>query len=866
MWDKMRTTYAAEAKAGNVEYPFEEPILRKALAEFRSKTGGRYAVEEFEGLGGAGLVFRVCDGNLQTRRALKIARPLQDKGPFVEEIVQAEIGTLLEMSHPAVMPIFDRGVLDVNDRRMPYYLMAYVGGGINARKYFGKRRSRGELLQVVTDVVAGIRHLHEKSVLHLDLKPSNFLVASDTGAAMVADLGSAKKLDPTSTEGLTVTYTTQYGHPELERLSSTKTDSNRVRAPIRRSQLTVRFDLYALGKSLFQIVALFDENSPHVLDAYTRKYLLLMAARLLDGNNSPDEIVLGLPERVFKDVRYSDIAQVSEDLGKLTGSYQLEREIPELARSSASYVQASTLARTPFTERLGLLLNEPLLRRQAGISQLGLLNVLYPTATHTRLEHALGTFTNAVQYVYYLYHDPLNPFFRQVMTTEDLVTTIVAALLHDLGQYPLAHDLEDAYPVVFKHATLTSVLLKSERVDIKPLADALLRHLKREWNVSGLRVNDILNADPYSQDLPLKDRLLHTLIDGPIDADKLDYLVRDGRECGVPYGRVIDFPRLLRTLTVVYYKRADEQRSFFIGLGIHEKGRVAAECVAFARYAMFAQVYWHHTARAAKAMLHRAVWEWLETDTKNNDQRKSEFHGFLLALGRPKDRSQTSLFDQAAGADWQNPYGDRGWTQIHPGDLAVLQWMRDRSSPEGVLLIEDLLRRQMYKRFAVVSEGKHPKLWERLQQIRRGPSYEHILAVARELQRLLHRAASEAAERGDRLTATAGDTDAATTAIGVLKGRTSILVDVPLARTSEEDMLRYLPEVQHREHRDLFSNTPEMEDSKVWQLVGGQVYAIAGKIRVFAHPALAVLSKRLLTPELVVNKLTDAAKTVYEKM
>jgi serine/threonine protein kinase len=575
LWDKMREMYQAEAKAGNVEYPFEEPILRDALTQFLAHTSKRYSVEGFAGLGGAGLVFVVCDTHLQTRRALKIARPLEGKGSLVEEIVQAEIGTLLEMSHPNVMPIFDRGIIEVFDRRMPFYVMAYVSGGISAKKFFAKRRSRADLLRVVTDVVAGVRHLHERRVLHLDLKPSNFLVAGN-GAALVADLGSAKKLDPKSQEEILVTYTEQYGHPLLKRHSHTKTDSNRVRGHIKRSQLIETFDLYALGKSVFQMVNLFDENSPHELDTYTRKYLLLMAARLLDGYNDTEELVLGLPERVFREVRYDSISQVETDLAKLIGTFELEREVPELAMSAPSDIQTSTLARTPFTDRLARLINEPLLRRQAGISQLGLLNLLYPTATHTRLEHALGTYTNTAQYIYYLYHDPINPFFRQVMSMEDLLTALVTALLHDLGQYPLAHDLEDAYPVVFKHATLTMILLKAERTEIKTLAEAFQRRLKADWGVDAVRISQILSADPDRQEIGLKDRLLHTLIDGPIDADKLDYLVRDSHECGVPYGTVIDVPRLLRTLTVVYHRK-DE--GFYVGLGIHEKGRVAAECV-----------------------------------------------------------------------------------------------------------------------------------------------------------------------------------------------------------------------------------------------------------------------------------------------
>jgi HD superfamily phosphohydrolase len=590
-----------------------------------------------------------------------------------------------------------------------------------------------------------------------------------------------------------------------------------------------------------------------------------MAARLLDGHNDASELVLGLPERVFKEIHYSYAAAVEQDLAKLFGTYDLERRIPELARSAPSYIQASTLGRTPFTERLGRLMNEPLVRRLAGVSQLGLLNALYPTATHTRLEHSLGTYTNTAQYILYLYNDPLNPFFRQVMDADDLVSTLVAAFLHDLGQYPLAHDLEDAHKIIFRHGALTNVLLTGDRVDVKALSEGLERRLLEDWEVKMARVVAILGADTKNQDLPIKDRLLHTLVDGPIDADKLDYLVRDSHECGVPYGLVIDFPRMLRTLTVVYYR---EKERFHIGLGIHEKGRVAAECVAFARYAMFSQVYWHHTARAAKAMLHRAVWEWLETDKRSNDLKKSDFHSFLMALGRPKD-DQKTLFDEQVsrkGDVLPSSYGDRGWSQFHPGDVNVLQWIRDRTTQDGAILIEDILRRRFFKRLAVVSESRNEKLWSDLKQVRRLQSTETMLSLSRTLQHVLYERVKTAKESGTRLTSTSADQDAVDVGIGVLKSRASILVDVPGARMAEDEILRYLPETHHREQRDLFAQAPTMEDSKVWGLVGGHVFAIAGKVRVFAHPAVAILGGNLLGPESVEAHLTEAARITLEKM
>jgi hypothetical protein len=341
----------------------------------------------------------------------------------------------------------------------------------------------------------------------------------------------------------------------------------------------------------------------------------------------------------------------------------------------------------------------------------------------------------------------------------------------------------------------------------------------------------------------------------------LDYLVRDSHECGVPYGRVIDFPRLLRTLTVVYYR---ENEGLLIGLGIHEKGRVAAECVAFARYAMFSQVYWHHTARAAKAMLHRSVWEWLEDDPNDNDTRKTEFHQFLLSLGRPKS-AQQSLFEspQSLNQGSSEVFRDRGWSQVHPGDLAVLQWIREKTSPDGQLMLEDLLARRIYKRLAVISESRNPALWSKLQSIQKH-GYAAMLQLSRSLQDRLRTASDKARKGGAQLTSTAGDADAVVEAIAALGARATILVDIPSARTAEEEVLRYLPEVHHREQKEEFTHPPKMEDSPAWKLLGERVYSIAGKVRVFAHPTVVVLARTLLNPEFVEAQLIDATKEVID--
>jgi hypothetical protein len=93
---------------------------------------------------------------------------------------------------------------------------------------------------------------------------------------------------------------------------------------------------------------------------------------------------------------------------------------------------------------------------------------------------------------------------------------------------------------------------------------------------------------------------LQGLISGSLDLDKIDYLSRDARMCGVPYGTV-DVDRLLSSLTLVETTAGRRQ------VGVQEKGVSALESLLFAKYQMYRNVYWHHAVRAATCMFKRAA-------------------------------------------------------------------------------------------------------------------------------------------------------------------------------------------------------------------------------------------------------------------
>ena len=209
------------------------------------------------------------------------------------------------------------------------------------------------------------------------------------------------------------------------------------------------------------------------------------------------------------------------------------------------------------------------------VRQLGHAFLVYPGATHSRFEHALGTYHLARRAIAAL---------RARATVEigeaDALLIRLAALLHDIGHYPFSHALEE------------SGFLSHEALGERYLARA---------DLAGL-LNAGAGADPAAVGAVIRGTSAHPLaglVSGSIDLDKIDYLKRDAVMCGVPYGE-IDVERLLACLVVI---DLDGRRT----LGVMEKGLSALESLLFAKYQMYRNVYWHHAVRSATAMFKRLV-------------------------------------------------------------------------------------------------------------------------------------------------------------------------------------------------------------------------------------------------------------------
>jgi len=225
------------------------------------------------------------------------------------------------------------------------------------------------------------------------------------------------------------------------------------------------------------------------------------------------------------------------------------------------------------------LVDTEVFQRLRYVRQLGWTYLVYPGATHSRFEHALGTYHLSRRTLALLCEA------EDSASIGDDEQAIVrsAALLHDVGHYPFSHALEEIGA------------LHHEDVARPLILDGAVGSLVSE------RLGDDAPGKIFDLIRGRSESALQGLISGSLDLDKIEYLKRDAFMCGVPYGE-IDVDRLTNSLVLV-----DDPETGKRSLGVQEKALSALESLLFAKYQMYRNVYWHHAVRSATAMYKRLV-------------------------------------------------------------------------------------------------------------------------------------------------------------------------------------------------------------------------------------------------------------------
>ncbi len=331
------------------------------------------------------------------------------------------------------------------------------------------------------------------------------------------------------------------------------------------------------------------------------------------------------------------------------------------------------------------LLDTPAVQRLRHVKQLGTVQLVYPSANHTRFEHSLG--------VYHLARQALDHLGIEGVRADRIEA---AAMLHDVGHGPFSHTLESLiHRRTGKYHDDVDELIGGGEV-----GETLEEHGLEPARVAAL----VAGEGTYGG-----------LVSGELDVDRMDYLVRDAYHTGVPYG-TIDTERFVRELVFVEGiddgDGADGENGGGSGgemggdatatsgpdgdgpggrsaaLVLDEGNVQTAESLLLARALMNPVVYTHHVTRISKAMLRRGAANLLDsTATTATELRRMDDHDFLAAL---RDRPETAelsrryderdLYKRAAWAEYDD-VPDR----VHEADHeAALSLEREIATEAGV--------------------------------------------------------------------------------------------------------------------------------------------------------------------------------------
>jgi HD superfamily phosphohydrolase len=309
------------------------------------------------------------------------------------------------------------------------------------------------------------------------------------------------------------------------------------------------------------------------------------------------------------------------------------------------------------------------------IRQLGFAHLVYPGATHTRFDHALGVYHLARTALRFLKERRSVP--TEVWEGEAVIP--YAALLHDIGHFAFSHALEELETdqIPGDHEAVSARFFRSPE---------LREALELLGPGAPEMIHELIRGESR---LPLRG-----LVSGSLDLDKMEYLRRDARFCGVPYGEV-DVDRLIQGLVLL-----PDPASGQYEVGVHEKAVASLESLLFAKYQMFRNVYWHHGVRAATALYKRIV----EESVHQGLLEPSELVGptdeeLLFTIARRAENAVTEgavrLRDRWLPALWKRRIPKRA-LELTAADLTEIPlpvWMG--SDSQGRRRLEDALARDL---------------------------------------------------------------------------------------------------------------------------------------------------------------------------
>jgi HD superfamily phosphohydrolase len=329
------------------------------------------------------------------------------------------------------------------------------------------------------------------------------------------------------------------------------------------------------------------------------------------------------------------------------------------------------------------IIEHPWFQRLRNIKQLGLTSFVYPGATHSRFQHALGALHLMDMAIQTLRA-------KEVMISdEEAEATLLAILLHDLGHGPFSHALENSIINGISHEEISLLLMNRMNDEFKGRLTMAIDIFTGRYNR----------------------RFLHELIAGQIDMDRLDYLRRDSFFTGVIEGSV-GSDRIIRMLNVVNDR-----------LVIDEKGIYSLEKFIIARRLMYWQVYMHKTVLSSESLLVNILKRAKELATAGEDIYSTPALRFFLYnnIGK-KDLGSEGLFSPGIVA--------ASFTRLDDSDILVsAKYWADHTDK----VLSDLSRRLMERDLLAIELQNDPFPEKRINEIAKKAA--EVLNLSKEMVR-----------------------------------------------------------------------------------------------------------------------------------
>jgi HD superfamily phosphohydrolase len=546
-----------------------------------------YTVHERVGRGDFSPVYRVTDA-----AGTEFAMKFSDGSSRSTERLSIEAHALKRLDHPAIPKFVAAGKLsEGTPQEWPYLVMTLAKGKnlateVKARSEAGAVHGDVEAMRVLRGLLDGLAYLHELGLVHRDIKDANIVRSpSDDVPVVIVDFGFAKedgKSDTRLDDSFFRAGATRYSPPEKIENSGTAIASH---------------DVFASGVIAYRLLtSQWPWSVPPTADqGEYRRALESPAVPVRDLNSRVHARVSGFVMQLLEldDSRRMSSREALEAADELLD--RLRKEGPASRERFRTRINLSEVWRDPvygdvrMTKFEWSVLDTREMQRLRKLKQLGLTNLVFAGAEHTRLAHAIGCVHRVEQI--------LRSIEDIEGITADPETRLIArlyALIHDVPHVAYGHTIEDELGLFERHDQNLA------RIDRLLLSGASELGTTLERDEIGIAVRSL-----FSSDATIHQRSsVIELVTGSTGADVLDYIDRDAFYCGLDERIDSAIFRQFR------FEGSEEQRLFSLihgKYGIRLDREHAVESVLNVRYAMYMKVYTHNRKAAASALLGKSL-------------------------------------------------------------------------------------------------------------------------------------------------------------------------------------------------------------------------------------------------------------------